>query len=389
MRAFRYTLLVPMLLASLAIAGCAPRNAAPLGAPQPPTSEFVKKSEDSYRVIVFVHGVFGDSRSTWKNSRAEKSWPEMIASDPDFNTFDVYSVGFNSPYLGRSSNIVEIAGRVRERLFREGIFDSYPEIYFVTHSMGGLIIKRVLADLNTPLQDERLRRVKAVALISTPSQGAPLATIANWISRNPQLRDMQPVNLNTFIQNLEWNWTNVLQEREVLDERFPRVYCAYETKAIGAVVVNQLYATTRCDNQPLAIDEDHLGIVKPLSGDDEIYAWLRARIFESIEITRRPDEMSKRYREDRYNIDFIRGRLSRHRDNHGSYPDNLNDAEATNQIRFLGAARLSYRRDQTRGYILRFAARDRVLGNCDDWLFYGDSADPTNDAPSRDPACGT
>jgi len=387
MKACRYTLSILTLLTAVVVSGCGGRNRNAPSGPGPATSQFIKKSDDSYRVMVFIHGVFGDSRSTWKHSAAEKSWPEMIAADPTFNTFDVYSVGFNSPYLGRGSNIVEIAGRVRDQLIRDGVFDSYPEVYFVTHSMGGLISKRILADLNTPAQVDRLRRVKALALISTPSQGAPIATIANWISRNPQLRDMQPANVNTFIQNLEWNWTNVLQEREVLGERFPRVYCAYEKKAIGVVVVDQLYSTTRCDNQPHTIDQDHLGIVKPISQNDEIYAWTRARIMESIEITRSVSEMGKRYQEDSKNIGFIRGRLSRHKRNYGSFPNVLAEAEAAKEIQLLGAARLSYRRDPARGYILRFAARDRVLGNCDDWLFYGDSDQPESDKPSSDPNC--
>ena len=103
--------------------------------------------------------------------------------------FDVYVVGYASPLLGRASTIEEVSQRVLQQLRDRGIFTRYQQIHFITHSMGGLIVKRMLVELNRPSELETLRRVRTVLFISTPAQGATLADMASWLSLNPQLRD--------------------------------------------------------------------------------------------------------------------------------------------------------------------------------------------------------
>lgn len=157
----------------------------------------VKSSKD--KLIVFVHGVFGNPLLTWMN-RFGVSWPDMVRRDEAFQDFEVGTVGYDTPFLAQTSSLEEVATRLLRQLEDRGAFRSYREIYFITHSMGGLVTKRILVDLNRPTQVEKLRRVKAVLYISTPAQGAKLAEIGSWLSLNPQLRDMRPADLNSFLQ---------------------------------------------------------------------------------------------------------------------------------------------------------------------------------------------
>ena len=46
----------------------------------------------------------------------------------------------------------------------------------------------------------------------------------------------------------------------------------------GSLVVNRIYATTRCDQNPFPVDEDHTDIVKPAGKDADIYKWAQSRI---------------------------------------------------------------------------------------------------------------
>jgi pimeloyl-ACP methyl ester carboxylesterase len=160
------------------------------------------------------------------------------------------------------------------------VLTKYKEVYFIGHSMGGLVIKRMLGDLNRPGQVEKLRKVTAVLYVSTPAQGADLADYGSWLSLNPQLRDMRPADLNSFLQTVENQWQNLMRERG--KEVFPRVFCAYETKpTYGKLVVSRVYAATICDQNPFPINEDHAAIVKPFSMDADIYKWSRKRIRET------------------------------------------------------------------------------------------------------------
>jgi predicted alpha/beta hydrolase family esterase len=141
----------------------------------------------------------------------------------------------------------------------QGVFQKYREIYFIAHSMGGLIVKRMLVDLHRPKQVEKLRQVKAVLYISTPAQGANSAVVGSWLSLNPQLRDMRTADLNSFLRSLEDQWQDLMRERKT--ETFPLSFCAYETKPThGITIVNRVYASTTCDHKPFPIDEDHGGI---------------------------------------------------------------------------------------------------------------------------------
>jgi len=243
------------------------------------TRPFSFTPESSQKLIVFVHGVFGDPSLTWTN-RSGVSWPDLIKGDETFRDFAVAAYRYDTPFLGRTSGIEEIATRLRRQLEDEGVFRKYNEIYFVAHSMGGLVVKRMLVDLNRPKQVEKLRQVKAVLYIFTPAQGASIAELGSWLSANPQLGDMRVADLNSFLQSLENQWQDLIRERGA--QPFPQSFCAYETKpTYGGMVVTRVYAATICDLNPFPVDEDHATIVKPASTDADIYKWARGRIQEA------------------------------------------------------------------------------------------------------------
>ena len=205
-----------------------------------------------------------------------------MAADYDFTETDVYVLSYQTPVIRHASNIEQIAQRVLQQLDDDGLL-KYKRIYFITHSMGGLIVKRILNILQSrPSRLEDLRRIRAVLLISTPSRGAPLADLAKWLSMNPQLKDMQPADCNTFLQGLEDDWFSMLRERNLAHQDYPQIFCAYETLPTGPfVIVNSVYAATTCDNVPIAMDYNHVRIVKPPDATADPYPWAKARILEA------------------------------------------------------------------------------------------------------------
>lgn len=259
--------------------------------PPPPNSHFVSKGEGWKEkqpgvdgVIIFVHGLFGDADGTWRLDSKHSSWPELAAKDSDFASDDVYVVGYATPYGKQTLNIEETAQHVLRQLYDKKLLN-YDHIYFVTHSMGGLIVKRVLNILNDRSGIADLRRVRAVLLISTPSQGAPVAEIGTWLRMGPQIKDLTPATFNAFLQGLENDWTRMLRGRDRDHVNYPQVYCAYETLPTHHLrIVSRVYATTRCDEEPYAMNFDHVQIVKPRDMNDDNYAWAKARIHEADEL---------------------------------------------------------------------------------------------------------
>lgn len=91
-------------------------------------------------VIVFVHGILGDSDLTFRSENARLGWSQMLAEDSSLgHAVKTISIGYLSQPLQRGSNIHEIATRLQIRLRDMEIFTRFDKVIFVTHSMGGLI----------------------------------------------------------------------------------------------------------------------------------------------------------------------------------------------------------------------------------------------------------
>jgi pimeloyl-ACP methyl ester carboxylesterase len=244
-----------------------------------------QERESALNLIVFIHGFTGDAIQTWTNQESNISWMKLIEDDERLQDFKVMNVGYDTPLRGPSSTIEQIAMRLLGQLKDEGVFDRYKEIYFIAHSMGGLVAKRLLVNLGHPSQVERLSKVRAVLFIATPAQGVEKADWAYLTSGNPQLRDMSPSDYNSYLQMLENEWLQVISERGA--NGFPRSYCAHETKPTGwglfsRVIVNRTSAMTHCDNIGMEpVDENHINIVKPLNAQSAIYRWAQARLVET------------------------------------------------------------------------------------------------------------
>ena len=98
-------------------------------------------------IVIFIHGVMGGAESTWLNKKTSSFWPELMRADIELPKTNVYVVEYDSPNLKRSLNVHEIAVQTSRKLQDEGIFKKHKNIFFVTHSMGGLIAKDILVDL--------------------------------------------------------------------------------------------------------------------------------------------------------------------------------------------------------------------------------------------------
>jgi len=262
-------------------------------------SHFVK-GPGQKKLIIFVHGLLGGPESTWTNPENGASWPRLIAADPELKGYDVYVYGYMSPAYGPASNVNELASRFGQQLKDEKIFSNYDDISFITHSMGGIVTKRMLNMLNTPSQVQLLKKVRCVLYISVPSNGANLAALASWLSYNPQFKSILPRGAADFLQSVESDWATMLNDRTSLSP-FPRTFSAYETLPTrGFRVVSELYISHRSDAPIQPFDYDHFSIVKPRDRNSEVYVWAKSRILESSALKQEGLSHPKEQRADKH-----------------------------------------------------------------------------------------
>jgi pimeloyl-ACP methyl ester carboxylesterase len=225
-------------------------------------SRYIKQGPGNQSVIVFVHGIFGDSISTWTN-RNGAYWPALLTSDEFFSSYDAYVYEYTSRFVGSAFSIDEIAENMR-LIFDADLVSDHKEIIFVSHSMGGLAT-RVYLNKNR----NAAARVRLAYFYSTPTTGSELASIASLASGNPQLAKMRPMQSAEYLGDLQRQWLNINFE-------VPS-FCAYEKQSTyGVNVVTQASASNLCNRRLDPIDADHLTIVKPASPRDTAYLALRA-----------------------------------------------------------------------------------------------------------------
>jgi predicted alpha/beta hydrolase family esterase len=244
----------------------------------------IKISGNDKADVVFVHGLGGDALTTWEprgNNKAQNSWLYWLAQD--LPSIQVWSLGYEAeafPWKGSTMPLYDRATNLLETLNVDGL-GSRP-LYFVTHSLGGLVVKQMLRnakDSGNSQYQTIAEKTQGIVFISTPHSGSDLA---HWIqylggilttvsvdelkSHDPQLRQ-----LNDWYRN---------------DEQFStlpiKVYCEKKpTKSI--LVVNETSANPGIKGIiPIPMDNGHISICKPSSRDALIYKGVKKFIEDQL-----------------------------------------------------------------------------------------------------------
>lgn len=240
----------------------------------PPAYVRGNKETRAKRVVIFIHGVFGNGVGTWTNNNGAY-FPHLLTTDATFDGTDIWVHQFPSPTRGRTYNIDELADQLRRRLDSDNVISNHEEIVFLAHSMGGLIARAYLLKSHE-IEPERVRMLY---FFGTPSTGSQVANLARVFSNNPQLVDLRPMTTNEpgvlgVYQSL---WKNSRL-------RTVPTYCAYERRSThGLQVVERASATSLCTMRDDPIDADHIGIVKPADTNDESYIAFRGAYRKTFE----------------------------------------------------------------------------------------------------------
>ncbi len=190
------------------------------------------------------------------------SFPALLAADPEFQKqTDVFLFEYDTPKFGSAATIAGLAAQLRGSLVDHRVFEDHKSVVFLSHSMGGLVVRQYL------LNKHDLGKVAMLYFYATPTNGSELTKAAQEISSNPQLRGMLPLEGNDLLQSIQDGW---LQWEEA--KRVPS-YCAFETlQTYGVWVVTQSSAAALC-NQPLdPMSANHIDIVKPADRSDPRYS---------------------------------------------------------------------------------------------------------------------
>ena len=239
--------------------------------------------------VVFVHGLGGDPIATWRSGTDENSsWPHWL--DLEFGTqIGVWSLGYaaapskwqsipffggKEPDAGAAMSLPRRAENALDRLVGAGI--GQRPLCFITHSLGGLLVKSILRrSADSQFAPERLQVVeqcRGVLFLATPHHGSRLADLAAAIKVYlPSVSTLDLKDNDDHLMDLyEW-YRSYAPSHHILTRSY---YENKETKAVVIVVPRSSAdpgGTGDTARVPTPLDRDHLEISKPRSRDDQAY----------------------------------------------------------------------------------------------------------------------
>lgn len=174
--------------------------------PEPGLNNLWFQYNDSDSVIVFLHGIFSDSRNCWlhtdeRNPDRSVYWPALVRSDLRLGNPSIYLAGFYTavdagPYEIR--NCAEEVLRALDRQDAEGRPGpmTKPTMVFVCHSTGGIVARYFfLEDSESRFVEKKL----GLVLISSPSYGS------KWADRLDLLAKLYNQQLGIQLQWGSWS----------------------------------------------------------------------------------------------------------------------------------------------------------------------------------------
>ncbi|HLP90007.1 MAG TPA: hypothetical protein VK184_15630 [Nostocaceae cyanobacterium] len=240
--------------------------------------------------VIFVHGLAGHPWYTWhwqkpedKDYQQDDFWLKWLGEE--FPDIGIWTFGYSAAQFWPQGSSMPLLDLANYFLYQLEIHDiGNRPIIFITHSMGGLLVKKMLRTaMDFPeVKSKRIviESTKGIVFLSTPHQGSD---VANWVQflagivagdnvkelipNDPQLRE-----LHRFYR--QW-----VEELKIKTQVF------FETERTnGVYVVTESSADPDIKNvQAIPVPQaDHNSIVKLKPRDNHVYPGIKKFIGECL-----------------------------------------------------------------------------------------------------------
>lgn len=238
-----------------------------------------KSSND--KLIIFIHGLDGNYIDTWtyknNNGKPDVYWLDLLQKDPQFKNFDLATLSYPTSKNEKVLTSYDIGCILNQSLVLNDIFNTYKEIHFVAHSLGGIIVQYIVL-INE--NKDYISKIKSVTLLSTPSYGSSIANLADLLGvANEQVKDLIEIDQNDKLKILRDGMDRFMEKVDYRE--YPKFYFSYESNdLIGMKDINHF---DRRDKQPFIMPFSHTAISKPASKEHTVYKYVLQNIIKNSE----------------------------------------------------------------------------------------------------------
>jgi len=240
--------------------------------------------------IIFIHGLMGHPRETWQHTQGDNNdfWPAWLGEE--LPNLGIWSLGYEVEPFAWKGNTMPLVDRATNIL---ALLDTYDigdrPLIFITHSMGGLLVKQMLrhaCDFGSARWKAIVEQTTGIVYLSTPHSGADLA---NWVKYIGGIVGSSVSVKELEAQHPRLRELNLLYRNHERLSKIPiEVYCE-KLKTYGILVVNETSADPGISGViPIPMDEDHISICRPKSKESFLYLRVKRFIREQIKTPLQP-----------------------------------------------------------------------------------------------------
>lgn len=235
--------------------------------------------------VIFVHGLDGEQFATWQSKTSPPEfWPDWLEEEKGAS-IGVWALGYPAPSSwwrkGPAMALPDRAQNILQSL-QVGLKSTSGDIYFVAHSLGGLVIEQMLRVLETQsLHDQNFadfqRRIKGLVLVGTPHTGSRFSNLSGMLRLivRPKATTQGLMQEDPFLRDLNHWFRGFVAENKfatlVLRESLPLPYLSFLGKVVEPSSADPgLGPATRV----VPLDEDHISLVKPKGRHADVYKYV-------------------------------------------------------------------------------------------------------------------
>ncbi|CAH7071421.1 conserved hypothetical protein [Vibrio chagasii] len=229
--------------------------------------------------IILIHGLGGTEDGTWGK------FPELLEKDEEIS-YEVRSVGYTTPMpeamnpktyfriFARAPSLLNIANGILTDIETHCDLEK-DNVILAGHSLGGVVLKKVLLILNNRRQ---AHNIKKVCFFDVPHEGSGYANIGKYIIfRNRHLRSL--VNNSIELDDLNEQWIG----SRLNDELVIQSIIAENDDIVSATSSKSIF---REHDIKTILKANHKTIVKPESADSTIYKVFKEFILKKNTVTK-------------------------------------------------------------------------------------------------------
>ena len=217
------------------------------------------------RVIIFVHGFTGTADDSWRAPNG-KNFPTLLATDDRVKQANVFVASYDTRWRNENSTIAQLAEKVYKQLSDLGVLGEHKEVIFVCHSLGGLVVERMLID-----HPDIAAKTPFIQFYGTPHEGVlspttnPLLGFIKLFGENSLIPELRAGSGNEVLVQLDKDWKA---------RQFGGIhrFCAIEIRRtylshvpdVSGILVPYFSGSYGCDSSvPVdRIDADHVTMVR-------------------------------------------------------------------------------------------------------------------------------